>query len=73
MFWVDVSKKNEHEITCKVDTNHIFFKHFGKPTDSVTAILKTLAIAKFTAREVADNSASDMMNYFNQYIRETKI
>ena len=64
---------NEHEITCKVDTNHIFFKHFGKPTDSVTAILKTLAIAKFTAREVADNSASDMMNYFNQYIRETKI
>lgn len=73
LFWVDVSKKNEHEITCKVDTNHIFFKHFGKPTDSVTAILKTLAIAKFTAREVADNSASDMMNYFNQYIRETKI
>lgn len=73
LFWVDVTNKNEHEIICMVDTNHIFFKHFGKPTDSVTAILKTLAIAKFTAREVADNSASDMMNYFNQYIRETKI
>lgn len=73
LFWVDVSKINEQKITCMVDTNHIFFTHFGKPTDAVTAILKTLAIAKFTAREVADNSASDMMNYFNQYIRETKI
>lgn len=73
LFWVDVSQKVEHKITCVVDTNHVFFEHFGKPTDSVTAILKTLAIAKFTAKETADNSATDMMIFFNQYIKKTKI
>lgn len=73
LFWVDVSKKTEHEIVCMIDTNHIFFEHFGKPTEPVTVVLKTLAIAKFTAKEIADNSATDMLNYFNQYIKETKI
>lgn len=73
LFWVDVSKKSDQEIICMIDTNHIFFEHFGSPTASITAVLKTLAIAKFTAKEVADNSATDMLNYFNQYIKETKI
>lgn len=73
LFWVDVSKKDAHEIKCMIDTCHIFFSHFGKATDAVTAILKTLAIAKFTAKEIADNSATDMTNLFNRYIKETKV
>lgn len=72
LFWVDVSKKCEHEIICMIDTNHVFFEHF-KLTDSITAILKTLAIAKFTAKTEGNDTASDVLNYFNQYIKETKV
>lgn len=71
--WVDVSNKSAHEIICKIDVNHIFFQHFGKPTDAITAILKTIAIAKFTAREQGNDSAGELLTYFNQYIKETKI
>lgn len=73
LFWVDVSKKNENIIICQINTKHIFFEHFGKPNPSIIAILKTIAIAKFTARESGDNSATDLFNYFNEYIKQTKI
>ena len=71
--WVDVSNKSAHEIICKIDLNHIFFEYFGKPTDAITAILKTLAIAKFTAREQGNDTTAELLNYFNQYIKETKV
>lgn len=71
--WVDVSKKSEHEIICMIDLKHIFFEHFGKPTEAITAILKTLAIAKFTAKEQGNDTAGELLNYFNQYIKETKV
>lgn len=73
LFWVDVSKKSEHEIICMIDTNHVFFEHFNLKDYSITAILKTLAIAKFTAKTEGNDTASDMLNYFNQYIKETKV
>ena len=71
--WVDVSNKSGHEIICKIDVNHIFFQHFGKPTDAITAILKTIAIAKFTAKEQGNDTAGELLTYFNQYIKETKV
>lgn len=71
--WVDVSNKSEHEITCKIDVNHIFFQHFGKPTGAITAILKTIAIAKFTAKEEGNDTTGELLTYFNKYIKETKI
>ena len=58
---------------CKIDVNHIFFQHFGKPTDAITAILKTIAIAKFTAKEQGNDTAGELLTYFNQYIKETKV
>ena len=71
--WVDVTNKSAHEIICKIDVNHIFFQHFGKPTDAITAIIKTIAIAKFTAKEQGNDTAGELLTYFNQYIKETKV
>lgn len=73
LFWVDVTQKNENVIICKINTGHIFFNHFGKPSDSIIAILKTIAISKFTARESGDNSATDLFNHFNAFIKQTKV
>jgi len=73
LFWVDVKQKNENIIICQINTGHIFFQHFGKPSDSDVAILKTIAIAKFTARESGQDSATDLFNYFNEYIKKTKV
>lgn len=72
LFWVDTSQKNEHKIICVIDTNHIFCKQF-KLDDSITAILKTFAIAKFTAKNEGNDSTAEIMHYFNKYIKETKV
>ena len=73
LFWVDVSQKNNGIIICQINTKHIFFQYFGKPSDSNIAILKTMAIAKFTAREAGEDTATDLFNYFNEYIKKTKV
>ena len=73
LFWVDIKQKNENIIICQINTGHIFFQHFGKPSDSDVAILKTIAIAKFTARESGEDTATDLFNYFNEYIKKTKV
>ncbi len=73
LFWVDVRQKKENIIICQINTSHIFFQHFGKPSDSDVAILKTMAIAKFTARESGEDTATDLFNYFNEYIKKTKV
>lgn len=72
LFWVDISKMEDKEIICMIDTNHIFFEHF-KNDYSISSILKAFAIAKFTAKIEGNDTASEMLNYFNQYIKETKI
>lgn len=71
--WVDVSNKSGHEIICVIDVNHIFFQHFGKPTRAITAILKTIAIAKFTAKEEGNDTTGELLTCFNKYIKETKV
>jgi hypothetical protein len=73
LFWVDSRQKNESIIICQINTKHIFFQHFGNPSQSNIAILKTIAIAKFTAREVGEDTATDLFNYFNEYIIKTKV
>lgn len=73
LFWVDVSHKNENTVICQINTGHIFFQHFGKPNDSIIAILKTLVIAKYTAKNVGEDTATDLFNYFNEFIKKTKV
>ena len=73
LFWVDVSKEAENIIICHINTSHVFFEHFGMPNAAVIAVLKTLAIAKYTAKKEADNDAAKMVEYFNEYIKRTKV
>lgn len=73
LFWVDVSKEDDFIITCKINSSHIFFEHFGKPSDSNVAILKIFAVAKYIARRTGTNSATDLFNVFNEYISKTKV
>lgn len=73
LFWSDVSRKNEGVIVCKINTGHIFFQHFGNPTDSVIAIIKTIAISKFAAKVGGNDTTAEMLDLFNEFIKQTKV
>lgn len=73
LFWLDSTKENQNIITCIINTSHPYFAHFGEPTDSIVAIIKSLAVAKFSARRFGDSSAASMMDYFNDFIKQTKV
>lgn len=73
LFWVDVSQERQNVIICRINTGHVFFEHFGKPNDATVAVLKTLAMAKYTAKLKADNDAVKMLEFFNDYIKHTKV
>lgn len=73
LFWVDVSQESEGKIICKINCTHRFFEQFGKPNEALVAILKTMAISKFTTKKEGSNNASDMLNYFNEYIGKTLV
>ena len=71
--WIDVSRMEiDHLITCNINVAHEFFQNFGTPNSSTIALLKTLAIARVAAAMSPGKSASDMLNYFNQFISQTK-
>ncbi len=73
LFWNDVTQEENNIIICKINTGHVFFEHFKKPDDATVALIKTMAIAKFTAKKCADNDAVKMLQYFNEYIKRTKV
>lgn len=73
LFWVDVSQLADNVIKCQINADHVFFKHFGKPTEPVIAMLKSFAIAKFTAKIKGNDTASEMIEYFNEFIKKTKV
>lgn len=73
LFIIDASQKYNGIITCKINTEHIFFKHFGQPSESVIAIIKTVAISKFAAKECGNDSTAELLDLFNEFIRQTKV
>lgn len=73
LFWSDVSQKANGVIVCKINTDHVFFRHFGSPTDSVIAIIKTVAISKFAARVGGNDTTGEMLDLFNEFIKQTKV
>lgn len=73
LFWSDVSHKANGVIVCKINTDHVFFRHFGSPTDSVIAIIKTVAISKFAARISGNDTTGEMLDLFNEFIKQTKV
>lgn len=73
LVWIAIDKAKDDEIICNINTNHPYFSHFGKPTNAMIALLKTMAIAKFTAMKKGNDSTAEMMHYFNQFILKTKV
>ena len=73
LFWSDVSHKAEGVIVCKINTDHVFFRHFGSPTDSVIAIIKTIAISKFAAKTSGNDTTAELLDLFNEFIKQTKV
>ncbi len=73
LFWNDVSHKADGVIVCKINTDHIFFRHFGSPKDSVIAIIKTMAISKFVAKTCGNDTTAEFADFFNEFIKQTKV
>ena len=73
LLYVGTPKEQSDTIVCNINVKHVFFKHFGDPSDSVVAILKSLVIAKFTAGKIGNGSASELMEYFNEFIKKTQV
>ena len=73
LVWLDTSEKSKNIVICKININHIFFQYFQKPNDAIIAILKTMALAKFTAKEDGNDSTAEMFDSFNEYIKMTKV
>ena len=71
--WLGISKDEPNAIVCNINVKHDFFKVFGDPTDPVIALLKTLAVARYTTEAVNNKTAMAMMDFFNEYIKKTKV
>ena len=71
--WLGWLPDDPDAILCNINVKHDFFKVFGEPTDPVIAILKTLAVARYTTDAVNNKTAMAMMDFFNEYIKKTKV
>jgi len=71
LVYVALDKTKSDTIECKINVKHIFFNYFGN-SDSVVAILKSIAIAKYAAGE-SNGTATEMMEFFNELIKKTQV
>ncbi len=72
LFWLDTKAEKNNIITCVISSNHPYFVQF-EFNDAIVALIKSLAVSKFTARKYGDNSAAQMMDFFNDFIKQTKV
>ena len=73
LVWLDTMKQDENVVICKINMNHIFFQHFQNSDKAIVAILKTMALAKFMAKEEGNDSTAELFDSFNAYIKKTKV
>ena len=73
LVWLDTMQQDENVVTCKINMNHVFFQHFQNSEKAIVAILKTLALAKFMAKEEGNDSTAELFDSFNAYIKKTKV
>lgn len=73
LVWLDTTEKSNSIVICKINMNHVFFQYFQNQEKAVVAILKTMALAKFTAKEDGNDSTAEMFDSFNEYIKKTKV
>jgi len=74
LFWLSTPVNNPDDIVCKVNANHAFFDHFDvKNNPAVIALIKTLAVSQYTAIIKHKDTATNLIQYFNDYIKKTKV
>ncbi len=73
LFWLDTSEEENNIIKCIVNSKHVFFTHFGQPSEAVVAILKTMAVAKYSAKKHGNDDTMTMIEFFNRLIKQTTI
>ena len=73
LVWLDTMQQDENVVTCKINMNHVFFQHFQNSEKAIVAILKTMALAKFMAKEDGNDSTAELFDSFNAYIKKTKV
>lgn len=73
LVWLDTMQQDENVVTCKINMSHVFFQHFQNSEKAIIAILKTMALAKFMAKEEGNDSTAELFDSFNAYIKKTKI
>ena len=73
LVWLDTMQQDDNVVTCKINMNHVFFQHFQNSEKAIVAILKTMALAKFMAKEEGNDSTAELFDSFNAYIKKTKV
>lgn len=73
LIWVDTSQKKDNIVICKINANHPYFNILGKVDKPTIALLKTMAMAKFTTKEKGNDTTAEMFDFFNEYIKATKV
>jgi len=74
LFWLSAPEDNPDDIICKVNANHAFFDHFDvKSNPAIIALIKTLAVSQYTTIIKNKDTATNLIQYFNDYIKKTKV
>lgn len=73
LLWLNIHNLDKNIFECKINAKHPFFNTFShdKIDKSAIAILRAMAMAKFSAN-MKEGTASEVFDYFNDYIRNIK-
>ena len=71
LLWLNTQGIEQNTFECKINAKHPFFNVFSdtKIDKSAIAILRAMAMAKFSAKVRGNDKVSEMFDYFNDYIR----
>ena len=74
LFWLSAPEDDPDDIICKVNANHAFFDHFDvKNNPAIIALIKTLAVSQYTTIIKNKDTATNLIQYFNDFIKKTKV
>ena len=75
LIWIDKSQKKDKLVICNINAHHPFFNHYfqNKIDKSAIALLKAMAMAKFSTKEIGNDTTAELFDWFNEYIKQTKV
>lgn len=75
LIWIDKTQKKDNLVVCNINAHHPFFNHYfqNKIDQSAIALMKAMAMAKFTAKEMGNDTTAEFFECFNEYIKQTKV